>query len=95
MLALLLPIGVFAQGGLFQRGNADNADNNSGLLREGQATVALNNEIFGAPTGTDDITNQTFNAPLGSGVLFLLATSAGYATIKSRKRNRKSKETTK
>lgn len=39
---------------------------------------------FGA-TGAE-ITGQTFGAPLGSGLFVMLAASAGYATIKSKKK---------
>ena len=85
LFALLLPIGTFAQGGLFQRGKVDNSNNSYGLFHRGSAFVELNNEVFGTSTGTDYITNETFDAPIGSGVLFLFATSASYAIIKSRK----------
>lgn len=76
MLALSLPFSVLAQGGLFQRGDG-NTDQNSGLLRNGEAISSLTNQGFGATNG--DITNQTFGTPLGSGLFILLAAGAGYA----------------
>lgn len=75
--------------------------------RDGANTTgAFSNQHFGNAVGgdnvtnqsfggifvrPDDITNQTFGTPLGSGVLFMLAAGAGYATIKTRKRNKKNK----
>ena len=56
LLALLLPMGVFAQGGLFQRGDVDelyysqtDAANKSLLLRDGEAMGSLSNQGFGNP----------------------------------------------
>ena len=59
----------------------------------GQGFGATNGDItgqgFGATNG--NITGQTFgdNAPLGSGLFVLLAAGAGYATMKSRKKQSK------
>ena len=41
-----------------------------------------------------DVTNQTFgeDAPLGSGLFTLLLAGAGYAAMKSNKRNNKNKK---
>ena len=72
------PIGVFAQNGLFQRGMTDESNygfggstEKSGLLGDRSvATGTINNQIFGQP------------APLGSGVLLLIAAGAGYAVLK-------------
>lgn len=49
----------------------------------------LNLQNFGG--NQDDITFQNFGqqVPLGSGLFILLATSAGYAALKSRKNNKK------
>jgi len=82
-LALLLAmsatsIGAFAQDGLFQRGMSDEtyygfggSTEKSGLLGDRSvATGTINNQVFGQP------------APLGSGVLLLIAAGAGYAAIK-------------
>jgi len=100
---LLLPVGASAQGGVFGRGDSDvGANRNSGMLRDNEATLSVTNQNFGNSTngdvtnqlfgnsiGADDITNQTFGAPLGGGMLIMLAAGAGYATIKTRKRNKK------
>ena len=100
---LLLPVGASAQGGVFGRGDKDVGSNrHSGMLRDSETALTLSNQHFGNPIGgdvtnqlfgnhigADDITNQTFGAPLGSGMLIMLAAGAGYATIKSRKRNKK------
>ncbi len=71
-------IGAFAQDGLFQRGMSDEtyygfggSTEKSGLLGDRSvATGTINNQVFGQP------------APLGSGVLLLIAAGAGYAAIK-------------
>lgn len=103
---LLLPIGAFAQDGLFDRGLSDEAYygfGGSGLLRDNGLAYSLSNQSFGSLLGGENvtnqgfgglyvrpgITNQSFNTPLGSGMFVLLAASAGYATVKSRKRNKK------
>ena len=85
-LAMLvaLPIGASAQEGLFQRGVSDeiyygfgNANKNTGLVGNRDATTGIiNNQIFGQP------------APLGSGVLLLLAAGAGYAALKRKEEKR-------
>lgn len=72
------PIGAFAQEGLFQHGVADEvyygyggAVEKSGLLgNRSEATGIIDNQVFGQP------------APLGSGVIILLAAGAGYAALK-------------
>lgn len=89
LLLVMLPERIFAQGGLFQRGNIDDdAFQSYGLLRDGPASVLLNNEIFGTPMGTDDITNQPFDTPIGNGLLIMLAAGAGYATLKTQKQKK-------
>ena len=94
LLALLLPMGAFAQGGLFQRGDADalyygqtDVANKSMLLRDGEALGSLSNQGFGNPVSGSDLTNQTFGAPLGSGLFILLLAGAGYSVLKSNKKN--------
>ena len=94
LLVLLLPLVVFAQGGLFQRGDGDelyygqtDAANKSMLLRDGEAMSSLSNQGFGNPVGGSDLTNQTFGAPLGSGLFILLLAGAGYSVLKSNKKN--------
>lgn len=92
LLALSLPIGVLAQGGLFLRGNTDgNADKQTGLLRDDEATGLLSTQTFGNPIGGSDLTNQTFGmeTPLGSGLLVMLLATAGYAASKTNKKNKK------
>lgn len=94
ILALALPISIFAQGGLFQRGDIKelyygqtDAVNKSMLLRDGDLIGSLTNQGFGNSIGGSDLTNQTFGAPLGSGLLVLLLASAGYSVLKSNKKN--------
>ena len=77
-MSVALPIGAFAQNGLFQRGVNDEAyygfggsTEKSGLLGDRSvATGTINNQIFGQST------------PLGSGILILIAAGAGYAALK-------------
>lgn len=94
LLALLLPFGALAQGGLFQRGDDNklyygqtDAANQSLLLRDGEAIGSLSNQGFGNPVGGSDLTNQTFGAPLGSGLFILLLAGAGYSVLKTNKKN--------
>ena len=87
MLALSLPLSVLAQGGLFQRGDG-NTDQNSGLLRDGEATIMMTNQAFGTPNGSD-LTNQTFGTPIGSGLFVMLMAGAGYAALKTNKKTNK------
>ena len=87
MLALSLPFSVLAQGGLFQRGDG-NTDSNSGLMRNGEATIMMTNQTFGNPNGSD-LTNQTFGAPIGSGLFVMLMAGAGYAALKTNKKTNK------
>lgn len=98
MLAgLALPMGAVAQGGMFGRGVSDEryyGFGGQGLMQnrdEADATGVFSNQTFGNHIETDDITNQTFGTPIGSGVLIMLAAGAGYATLKNRKRNKKNK----
>ena len=98
LAAMMLPVMACAQGGgLFQLGTKPETEGNSGLMDRGEVTAggALTGQGFGGTNG--DITGQTFgdDAPLGSGLFVLLAAGAGYATMKSRKKqneqNRKEK----
>ena len=75
----LLPMGTFAQDGLFPHGVTDEvyfgfsgAKENQGLfgLRSVETTGYIDNQTFG----------QT--VPVGSGVILLLAAGAGYAILK-------------
>ena len=87
MLALSLPFSVLAQGGLFQRGDG-NTDQNTGLMRNGEATIMMTNQAFGTPNGSD-LTNQTFGAPIGSGLFVMLMAGVGYAALKTNKKTNK------
>jgi hypothetical protein len=89
-VALSMPMVATAQGGLFQRG--EESAQNAGFLRNGGESISLTNQTFGNPTDGVNVTNQTFGAPLGSGLIFLLMASTGYAVSKSNKRNNKSKK---
>ena len=87
VMVLSMPIIVSAQGGLFQRG--EESSQNAGFLRNGGEAISLTNQAFGNPTDGVNVTNQTFGAPLGSGLFTLLLAGAGYAAMKSNKRNNK------
>ena len=95
LLALSLPIVVYAQGGLFQRGNDIELHRSDGAaLVTNQAFGNpldgnnVTNQSFGNPSEGVDVTNQTFGTPLGSGIITLLVASAGYVTLKQNKRNK-------
>lgn len=89
-VVLSVPIVASAQGGLFQRG--EESGQNVGFLRNGGEAISLTNQTFGNPTDGVNVTNQTFGAPLGSGLFTLLLAGAGYAAMKSNKRNNKNKK---
>ena len=100
-VALSMPIVVSAQGGLFQRGEWlwVQKDGSTALFTNQAFGDPLDgsdvtNETFGNPTEGVDVTNQTFgeDAPLGSGLFTLLLAGAGYAVMKSNKRNNKNKK---
>lgn len=91
MLALSIPFEAFAQGGLFQRGVSEKESQDAVFLRNDGEGIIVTNQTFGHPGGVD-VTNQTFDVPLGSGIITLLVASAGYATLKSNKRNKKSRK---
>ena len=86
---MLLPVGTFAQdnssGGMLNYDRSSES-HNTGFLGRGSASydgISLQN--FGE--GEDDLTLQNFGeAPLGSGWLILMASGAGYAALKSRKK---------
>lgn len=85
-----MPMVATARGGLFQRG--EESGQNAGFLRNGGESISLTNQAFGNPTDGVNVTNQTFGAPLGSGLFTLLLAGAGYAAMKSNKRNNKNKK---
>lgn len=99
LLSLLLPIVVYAQGGLFQRGEKTELHRSDGsalLTNQGFGNplggIVVTNQAFSNPTGGVDVTNQTFGAPLGSGIITLLIASAGYTALKSGKRNNENRK---
>jgi len=87
IVALSIPFVASAQGGLFQRG--EESTQNEGLLRNVGGAINVTNQTFGHPMDGVVVTNQTFGAPLGSGLIVLLMASAGYSTLKSNKRKRR------
>ena len=81
---VLLPMKVSAQG-LF---NSSFGHSGSGGVSNGAfgnyGSTEVTNESFGTNSG--DVNNQNFGkAPLGSGILIMLAAGAGYATLKRKK----------
>ena len=90
VMVLSMPIIASAQGGLFQRG--EESSENAGFLRNGGGAINVTNQTFGHPMEGVDVTNQTFGVPLGSGLFTLLLAGAGYAAMKSNKRNNKNKK---
>lgn len=99
VMALSIPMAATAQGGLFQRGEEPAGLRNGGtaaLTNQGFGNPLdgsnVSNQTFGNPTDGVNVTNQTFGAPLGSGLFTLLLAGAGYATLKSNKRNNKNKK---
>ena len=89
---MLLPSNLPAQeqndrpGGLFGETAPTASD---GLMRRNEGTAGgyFTGQGFGATSG--NITGQTFGAPLGSGLFVMLAAGAGYATMKSKKKQNK------
>lgn len=89
---MLLPSHLPAQeqndrpGGLFGETAPTASD---GLMRRNEGTAGgyFTGQGFGATSG--NITGQTFGAPLGSGLFVMLAAGAGYATMKSKKKQNK------
>lgn len=99
VMALSIPMAATAQGGLFQRGDEPAGPRSSGaaaLTNQGFGNPLdgsiVTNQTFGNPTDGVNVTNQTFGAPLGSGLFTLLLAGAGYAAMKSNKRNNKNKK---
>ena len=103
-IVLLFPIVITAQNGMFQRGVSDetNYRNGSinGLMNRIESTVGgcFTGQGFGATDGNltgqgfgvtnGNISGQTFGTPLSSGLFVMLAAGAGYATFKSRKKQK-------
>ena len=90
---ILWPISLSAQeqgshGGLF---GDYYLNSSSGIFGRGSSTLEgdLDGQSFGETNG--DITGQTFgdDAPMGSGLFIMLAAGAGYATLKTKKKQNK------
>ena len=79
ILALALPISITAQGGIFQRGIADEEYYGYGGTEK---TTGIFDNRGVQPTGIID--NQTFgqDVPMGGGIIVLLAAGAGYSALK-------------
>lgn len=89
LLALLLPMGVFAHGGLFQRRPIRESDQAIFITNQHFGHFVdgddVTNQPFGHFVNGDDITNQTFGTPLGSGLLIMITASVCYAITKTKK----------
>ena len=92
LVTLSIPLGAFAQGGLFLRGNSEKESQNTVFLRNGEEGITVTNQPFGHFTEGVDVTNQTFGVPIGNGILTLLVAGVGFAALKSNKRNKKSRK---
>jgi len=83
---MLLPTAMSAQG-LFNSSfghSGGSGVSNSGFGQSGSGSNEVTNESFGTNSG--GVKNQTFGkAPLGSGILIMLAAGAGYAVIKRKR----------
>ena len=83
MLLLSLPFAAFAQydenRGLFGRGgsSADYGYGSGGSLMKQGSPVSINDEGGG-------ITNDSFGAPLGSGIVILIGACLGYVALKKK-----------
>lgn len=100
-MLLFLPIGIFAQEGMFMRSVIDEAYSKNGSAnglmgrREGVVDGCFTGQGFGNTNGnltgqgfgvTDgNITGQTFGAPLGNGLFLLITAGIGYSQLKSKK----------
>ena len=75
-------------GGLF---GGPSSSISHGLMNRSYATISGNfeGESFGNGATEGGLTGETFGAPVGNGLLVLLAAGAGYATMKSRKKQNK------
>ena len=77
---VLMSIGTFAQGGLFQYGAVSDEEYYGAGNRTGEGLLELN-----LPNGHGE-TTDTPATPLGSGALLLIGFGAAYALKKQRKR---------
>ena len=68
---------VWAQGGMFQRGANDNTINErAGLLNGNRDGQTINTNI----------SNQTFETPIGNGMIFLVAAGLSYVVLKRKEK---------
>jgi len=76
-LGMLLPAASHAQSDGFFRDGGDYAN------RDGGGGYNLNNEGFG--NSNFNLQNQTFGAPLGSGLIVMLAAGGAYALVRRKR----------
>ena len=87
LAGMMWPANAFAQqGGMLGHGKTTETQNQSFFGRGGGSSDGLSLQNFGEYD--DDLTLQNFGqeVPLGSGWLILMASGAGYAALKSRKK---------
>lgn len=85
LAGMLWPANAFAQQGGLLGGYGEPTENRSFFGKGGGLFDGLSLQNFGEDE--DDLTLQNFGeAPLGSGWLILMASGAGYAALKSRKK---------
>lgn len=100
--SLSLPLGAYAQDGLFQRGVSDEVyygaggsnyeSKNYGLFGNSNRDVLTSGDVtnhpFGYQVNPNGITNHPFGntTPLGGGTLVLIGAGAVYAVAKSKKK---------
>lgn len=92
LAGMLWPTNTFAQKGGLLGGYEDLTNNRSLFGKGGGLFEGLSLQDFGEDE--DDLTLQNFGeeAPLGSGWLILMASGAGYAALKSRKKQNTKKK---
>ena len=78
-LVMLLPAASHAQSDGFFRDGGDYAN------RDGGGGYNLNNEQFGDLKNSFNLNNQTFGAPLGSGLIIMLAAGGAYALVRRKR----------
>ena len=75
-LGMLLPTTMNAQSdGFFRGGNDGN---------QYRGTEGIGNETFGSNDTFGPYSNNTVEAPLGSGIMILIAAGAGYVALKKK-----------
>ena len=93
LAGMMWPANVIAQqGGLMGYGKTTETQNQSFFGKGGGSVDGLGLQNFGEYD--DDLTLQNFGqeVPLGSGWLILMASGAGYAALKSRKKQNTKKK---